>query len=300
MKINPASTHKINTSNQPFKGLVSYERLKELASKNTPEAKKMLNSCLGFNTVYRNAESLNPDKIAREMADKFHIRAEFGNNPIVAAFSALSSNIFHKLGFVQPTNVLLKDLSSTGYKNMLGICAVHPYDSELYRKFGKDFPLRSVIINDGKNWYNIQEEMIELYNIKHSSTPHFLSPFIHEYIHSSHLENLMKRFGNGSKVMSKFQKDYKDKNTIEMIKIETGRYGATKPCETVAEELTELIVDSLNPKTIMPNEMIFKMQRAKEPFLIDKLIDACWNGDVKQVEAFRKKKSNLFEMLKNN
>ena len=66
----------------------------------------------------------------------------------------------------------------------------------------------------------------------------------------------------------------------------------------VAEEMTELIVDSLNPKTIMPDEMIFKMQRAKEPFQMDVLIDACWRGDVTQIELFRKKNITIIERIK--
>lgn len=64
--------------------------------------------------------------------------------------------------------------------------------------------------------------------------------------------------------------------------------------------MTELIVDTLNDKTLMPNEMIFKMQRAKEPFNMDFLINACWNGDIAKIELFRKRKNKLIEFLKNN
>ena len=66
----------------------------------------------------------------------------------------------------------------------------------------------------------------------------------------------------------------------------------------IAEEMTELVVDSLNPRTLLPDEMIFRMNRLKEPFEMDKLIDACWNGDFKQVETFRRKKNSLVEALK--
>lgn len=298
MKIAKTQSNSNYKNKTSFKGLIPTERLKELASKNTPEARKMLHSCLGFNAVYRGAQDLNPDRISREMADKFHINTEFGNNPIVAAFSALTANIFHKLGFAQPTNVLLKNFDGTRYKKMLGVCATNPYDDELYRKFGKDFPLRSVILNEAVNWYNIQEQMMHLKNLRHSSTGHFLSPCIHEFVHSAHLDNLIKKYGNGSKIMQKFQRDFKNEATISLIKKETGNYGATKPCEMVAEEMTELIVDSLNPKTIMPDEIIFKMQRAKEPFQMDVLIDACWRGDVTQIELFRKKNITIIERIK--
>ena len=85
-----------------------------------------------------------------------------------------------------------------------------------------------------------------------------------------------------------------------MIKKETSDYGSTKPCEFIAEEMTELITDSLDPRTIMPNEMIFKMARLKEPFSMDRLITACWNGDVAEVEKFRKAKNRLISFLLNN
>lgn len=288
------------TSPKNFKGFIPESTLKELYRQNTPESLKALKSCLGFNAVRRGAYNINPDKIAREIQDKFNINTEFGNNPLFAAFSALTVNIFQKLGLTQPTNIFLKDFSGTIYQNKLGICATNPYDNSLYRKFNKDFPLRSVIMNQLQNWDCIQERMLELKKQKLLSTSHFLAPFIHEFIHSAHLDNLINKYGNGSKIMCKLQKEFKNANTIALIKKETGNYASTSPCEMLAEEMTELIVDTLNDKTLMPNEMIFKMQRAKEPFNMDFLINACWNGDIAKIELFRKRKNKLIEFLKNN
>lgn len=287
--------------NRPaFKALIPKETLKALARQNTRESRKLLHSCLGFNAVYRGSANVNPDKISRQMQDKFHINTDFGNNPIVAAFSALTANIFHKLGLAKPTNIFLKDLSGTWHSQSIGVCAVHPYDNDLYRKFGVDFPLRSVIMNENFDWYSLQEKMLYMNSENHLSTGHFLAPFIHEFVHSAHLDNLMKKYGNGSKIMGKFQREFTNKNTISMIKKETSDYGSTKPCEFIAEEMTELITDSLDPRTIMPNEMIFKMARLKEPFSMDRLITACWNGDVAEVEKFRKAKNRLISFLLNN
>lgn len=290
-----------NSAKAAFKGLVSPKVLQDLRRQNTPESIKLLNSCLGFNAVYRGAENMNPDRISRQMADKFHIGTEFGNNPLVAAFSALTTNIFHKLGFSLPSNVVLKDLSGTYYSKALGICCTHQYDQDIYRKFGRSFPLKTVVMNETQDWYSIQDYMINAKKVNHSSTGHFLSVFIHEFIHSAHLSNLEKRFGSkSSSLMHKFQKDFTNKDTIALIKKETSNYGSTKPCEMIAEEMTELVANSLNPKTLLPNEMIFKINRLKEPFSMDKLIDACWNGDIKQVDAFRKERNQIFEYLKNS
>ena len=298
---------KINTvknNNRPynrkssFKGMIPEKVLLDLKKQNTAESLKLLNSCKGFNAVYRGAENLNPDKIAREMADRFNIGTDFGNNPLVASFSALTTNIFHKLGFALPSNVVLKDLRGTCYSKTLGIFCSSSYDSDLTRKFGTSFPLKTVIINESRDWSSIQDYMMHAKQVNHSSTGHFLDVFIHEFMHNAHFSNLQQRFGkNGSKIMHKLQKEFTNKDTIAMIKKETSNYGATKPCEMIAEEMTELVVDSLNPKTILPDEMIFRMNRLKEPFQMDKLIDACWNGDVKQVEAFRKKRNKLIEFL---
>lgn len=291
-----------NRQNLPaFNGLVSGKILLDLKKQNTSDSLKLLKSCLGFNAVYRGAEDLNPDKIARDMQNKFKIGTDFGNNPLIAACSALTANIFHKLGYALPSNVYLKDLSKTWYSNTLGICCTSTYDYDILNKFGKNFPLRSVVFNADHNWDSIQDYMINAKRINHSSTGHFLDVFIHEFMHSAHLANLQNRYGNkGKTIMSKFQRNFENKDTIIMIQKETSNYGATKPCEMIAEEMTELIVDSLNPKTLMPDEMIFRMNRFKEPFKMDKLIDACWNGNVEQVEIFRKKRNSLVKFLENS
>ncbi len=290
-----------NIQKTSFKGLISEKVLLDLKKQNTTESLKLLNSCKGFNAVYRGAEKLNPDKIAREMADKFNIGTDFGNNPFVAAFSALTVNIFRKLGYDLPSNVVLKDLSGTWYSDALGLFCSDYYDCDLARKFGTSFPLRTVIINASTDWSSIQEYMLRAKRSNHSSTGHFLDVFIHEFMHNVHFLNLQQRYGkDGIDVMHKLQREFTNKNTIAVIKKETSNYGATCPTEMIAEEMTELVVDSLNPKTILPNEIIFRMNRLKEPFLMDKLIDACWNGDIKQVEAFRKKKNAIVEFLKGN
>lgn len=297
MKINSKNS---NVQKMPFKGMIPERVLQDLKRQNTTDSIKLLNSCKGFNAVYRGAENLNPDKIARELADKFNIGSDFGNNPLFAAFSALTVNIFRKLNFPLPSNVLLKDLSGTWYSKCLGICCTSPFDADIYRKFGGSFPLKSVIMNATQDWSSIQDYMLEAKRRNHTSTGHFLDVFIHEFMHSAHLTNLEKRYGakEGGKFMRKFQKDFTNKDTIAMIKNETSNYGATKPCEMIAEEMTELVVDSLNPRTLLPDEMIFRMNRLKEPFEMDKLIDACWNGDFKQVETFRRQKNSLVEALK--
>lgn len=283
------------TNNQNFTGLIPPAQLRALARVNTPQSRKLLNSCLGFNAVYRGAMEVNPDAMARQIADKFQINCDFGNNPLAACFTALTSNIFHKLGFVQPTNVVLRDLSKTrSYKDTLGVCAVHTYDSDMYETFRETFPLRTVIMNSHSDWGSIQTEMINAKNHNHMSTNHFLAPFIHEFMHSLHFSNLVKRFGAGSVRMAKLQKEFKNKDTIYMLQRETGNYGSTSPCEMFAEEMTELVVDSLSPKTIMPNELVFKMNKMKENFVMDTLMEACWNGDLKTVEKFRKRRLGIF------
>lgn len=301
-KFSNVQINKIQSKSPVFSGMIPQKYILELQKQNTIEAKKILDSVLAYNAVWRGAQNVNPDKIAKELMDKFKIKVEFGNNPLFASYTALAVNIFHKLGYPKPPGILLKDLRGLSYKNYIGMCAVHPKNDEIYRRFGKDFPVGTVIMNSAKNWgdtninLNIQEEMIELYKQKHSSTCHFLSPFIHEFFHNLHIKNLQKRFKNSSKIMWKLQKDFQNKDTITFIKKETGKYGATKPCELFAEEMTELVVNSLNPKNLLPNEMIFRIERCKEPILMDKLIDACWNGDTKFLENLCKK-DNIFKQL---
>ena len=101
----------------------------------------------------------------------------------------------------------------------------------------------------------------------------------------------------GIKIMGQFVKKISNKQTALMIKNESTTYAATTPAEMVADEYTELIVNSLNPKTLLPDKMRFEMLRKKEPFLFDKLLDACWNGDVEFVNKHRKNESLIKKWL---
>ncbi len=276
-----------------FKGLIPASTLKELAKKNTLESKRLLNSCLGFNAVYKGAENLNPDKVARQIQDKFHINTDFGNNPIVASFCALTANIFQKLGWAKPTGFFLRNFNGTYYQNALGICMTHKRDDSLYSKFKKDFPLRSVIMNSFPDWWSIQECMIPVREQNHFSTNHFLAPFIHEFVHSAHYAHLLKKYKDGTEIMNRMQREFTNQKTIVMIQKETSNYGAQSPCELIAEEMTELIVNSLDPKTILPDVKVFKMLRKQEPNLMDELIDASWNYDEEKLKKFDWLKSQV-------
>ena len=292
---------KVNNNNNPvlFNGLVPALVLKELAKQNTVEARKLLNSCRGFNAAYRGAQTVNPDKIAREMQEKFHINCDFGNNPLIASFFALTANIFHKLGFAKPTNAFFKDLRGSSYCNALGLCTIQKNDAELFRRFGMNFPAGSVIINKAYNWENIPYIMKEQKSINHLSTSHFLSTFIHEFVHNAHLENLKKKYSNAADVMQSLRTRFTNYDTIYTLEKETSRYGSTSPCEMIAEEMTELIVDSLDPETIRPNEMIFKLLRKREPNFMDKLIDASWNGNLQEINRLVNLKARVSNIMYN-
>ena len=147
------------SNNLPKKALYSANYVQNLRKENSWQSKKILESVLAYNAIYRGAKNVNPDRIARELASRFQINTDFGNNPFFASLAALAVNVFHKLGFVKPTNIVLKDLSGTSYSNNIGICTVYPSESQLYNKFRKNFPLGTVIINAGKNWGDSQSQI---------------------------------------------------------------------------------------------------------------------------------------------
>lgn len=285
---------KINQSqNVSFKGLISINQLNKLANTATPEAKKMLKSAIGFNATYRSAEKLNPDKLSQEIADKFEIGTDFGNNPFIAAYSALTINIFKKLGWALPSNIYLKDLSKTNYDDALAICCTSSHDRSIFNKFGRNFPLRSIVFNSRVDWEDIQYIEAQMKKVNHSSTGHFLATPIHEFVHNAHFV----RLNQNKRIFYKLMKEFEDKDIKALIRKETSNYATTDACELIAEEMSELIVDSLHYKTILPNEMIFKIKRLQEPFMMDKLITAAWNGDYKTIERLRKERKSLFGFL---
>ena len=251
-----------------FTGVIPPSTLKTLKMVNTPTYKQLYFNSLSFNAVYKSAQKIDPRMISRDLLQKYGIKSDFNDNPLVAAFSALTANIFHKLHIAQPSNILLKNLKNTAYNDVYGLCIVHPKDDELYRVFKKDFPLKTIILNSDIDWENIQQAMIRNKLRKHSSTGHFLTVSIHEAMHSAHCDNIMKIHSNSSSVYRKLQKNYTNKNTLSIVRQETSNYAAKSPSETIAEEFTELIVNSLNYQTLLPNEMIYKMNCLKEPIFM--------------------------------
>lgn len=287
------------TNTKSFKGYIPYSFLNDLRKQNTQLSKQALESCLAHNAVLRGSNNVNLEYLYKQLFEKFGMKCDFEGDKFVGTCVALTANIMHKLGFKLPPGVYFKDLSRTDYASNLGICCTKKYDYSISQKFRADFPFKSVVLNSWHDWDDIQYNMIEGKRVNHFPTPHFLDVIIHEFVHAAHITDLVDKFGEkeGIKIMGQFVKKISNKQTAQMIKNESTTYAATTPAEMVADEYTELIVNSLNPKTLLPDKMRFEMLRKKEPFLFDKLLDACWKGDVEFVNKHRKNESLIKKWL---
>ncbi len=236
----------------------------------------------------------------KHVTDHFHklgIPADFAGNKIVAACSGLASNIFMKLGLKLPTGIFVADFKLVGENNALGFCLNRSKGlgaDYMERQLGQKLNLRNVFFNKNTNWDFIDQLSTKNKFSNHTSSKHFLHVFLHEFSHNAHIDHLYTKFGAphennlGYKTLSwmsdLFKKDGADilntpfRTSTEPIKSRVSNYGATEPAEFVAENLTELIVKSLDLKTCMPKRSPFKNSQFVNGKIVDDLFKKAWAG----------------------
>ena len=166
-----------------------------------------------------------------------------------------------------------------------------------------NYPIRSVILNtfekpnivinkyNGQqivhNWENFFNSQVYQYKIGFLSTPHFLSPFIHEFAHSFHEHNIFSKKGchmqnSGypynpkTAVLMQILRNQPDKlnpllgpHIKENIKRTISIYGGTNLNEAFAEGYTNNMINHMD---------LFKLRLVSYPF-------APQNSDVNVVQA---------------
>jgi len=281
------------TKHQPnFKGLYTpdkikaFEKLVNQYKSTNPylsglDIFRMRESIESFNAFYKGTKSLNVDKITNEIYRKYKIPCDFKGDKIIAGCSALTANIFHKLKLVKPTSIS---------KNRMDIDALGTCNPQN----------RSVGFAFDHNWENIQEEAILAKLCNHSSTGHFLKTFIHEFMHSVHVNNLYKLgqktnivnnpYGQRlkliqqnpvlvSKALVDGAKPFTKGNAQNYIMQKVSNYGSTKPVEMYAEIGTEMITSVLDKKTILPKRDPFVFKNFTEDKFLMSVMDDFWNGN---------------------
>lgn len=265
-----------NKNNTNFKGFYTSKNFYKLEKQlyNNPNITKtdvttIKNSIEAFEALNRaiNKGKISANQISDQMMKKYNIPTEFHGDAFVAASAALTSNIMKKLGLVQPNSVSKAFIGD----GIAGTCGIFTRDVRLSSSINWAKDAQDIAIND------------KLSNF--SSSGHFLSTPVHEYMHSVHMNNLtdiQKKY----KVQPLFpQHDIrlrggqnlpagKIKQTISQ---NVSNYGSTKPVEAFAEFTSKIICDNLNnDKQLLPKDYtIFKI--FGQP--VDYIIRDFWSGN---------------------
>lgn len=218
-------------------------------------------------------------------ANKYGVEAQFLNNKSSALANKLCMNIFQDLSknlshcYSLPPAITTYNASALiDEKSPVNFCVP---DTKKVLKHDYPFPGRSIFFRNFHNLDEINNISEQLFQAKISSSPHFLAPFIHEWIHSFHLDYIYKTFGYGG-TCNYLKENYPDKPTqitgVQLLKcLETkkispqeneiiydtlGQY-STKPVnqypEIFSETATKCICDSLDGYKLVKNPFeVFK------------------------------------------
>lgn len=267
-----------------FKSLISQKQINEIIknTKNPQNIRKYLDSIESYNAFIRGLDRISFNQITDQLYQKYGIETDLKGNKVIAGANALVCNIFQKLGLIKPPALYMRSFpNSQQFSRTYAVTSVHKQMTDFDIAMKERYPLRSVIYNSNIDWDKLQLMAISEKESGHSSTGHFLHVFLHEFFHNVHADNLYKRFGSearGSDVFAYLQRKYSKQANIELVKKETGRYGSTNPAETFADEMSERIADSLNPRTLLPDKNPFAFMEFEGRIDFNQMIDDIWQG----------------------
>lgn len=256
-------------------------------------------------------------EISNQLARK-GIKTDFNGNKVIAWCSNKTVEIFEQLNkkfgmhLALPDGIYVEDFDKLNIpqKTLASFCNLAP--TNLRKTPNGRVPAKTLFFNtfetvaQGANqnakwiydWENIDEIADKNYLIGHSSTDHFLGTFIQEVSHNAHLVRASKKIG-GTSLLEKIKlfdneqmaKEYQQKYGKKLAQISS--YALKNPFEAVASDMSKLIAESLDPKTLnttrspfigTPYENLSFWQRVNIPNYSDEeiplkeILRNFWNG----------------------
>ena len=199
--------------------------------------------------------------------------AAFANNICLKIVEKLSENL--NLNIFLPPVICIYNADCIIDKNSAPNFCISDTCNVLKNDY--PFPGRSVFFKNFNNLEEIDNSVENQFRNKISSSSHFLAPFIHEWLHSLHLDYIYKKFGYGGDCtyLNEFYPLKKSKQTgIQLLKMlenkklspkeneiifDTLGYYSTLPTnqylEIFSEAFTKFICDSLSGIHIIKNPL---------------------------------------------
>lgn len=144
--------------------------------------------------------------------------------------------------------------------------------SQLVLKNQKPFKTGSVFFEEENSIEYLNNKLDNKYKEHKRSSSHYLSPFIHKFLHNVYLNYIYTNYSNNAlKVLSKLQNLTFNNNENKIIAREIGTY-ATSPHnqyhEFFAETFTKLICDSLSTKSLPKENPLDRLKTLPQEFLV--------------------------------
>lgn len=245
----------------------------------------------------------NPADAERYFA-QFNIPATFREGgsyarQFVSYCCVKTAEIFRQLQLKLPNKVDLTDFnqlsSQSGAQEAIGLCF-----SSSFACPNKIYPPRTVAFNTNVDWANFIKYQAKAKDDNFSSSEYFLHPFVHEFAHSLHFDKLFSKYGcleqtpeyaynpNVINLFHKMNVPLLDSNerltgnpfvhvqTIESIKENVSRYGATSLPETFAEIFSKQILDNMDVWNLTLTRNPFPIQTNNKT--IDGVLSELWEG----------------------
>ena len=226
---------------------------------------------------------INTKSQEKFFADFYGTEASFSNNKSAALANKLCSKIFEQLQLsIPPAISIYKKENLIDNSSADNFCI-----PDTKKVLKNDFPFigGSIFFKDFKNLQLIDSVSEQSFSNKKTSSPHFLAPFIHEWIHSYQINCIYKSNGYGGpcKCLNSLHPQKADTNGYEIIKsLESKRFsekenevifnilgeysthGPYQYLEVFSETLTKFICSSLKSGVLCTNPFDMLKNISKE------------------------------------
>lgn len=221
------------------------------------------------------------------------IRADFKGNKFVAWSVLKAYQIVKNLKLGLPNAIIVENFSRLcgEENNSFGFCNVLP--TKLYKDSEDIIPEKTLLFNENVNWGIIDKISDENFEMGLSPNNFFLDIFLHEFIHSTHEDNLLNLFGKNrffEKVIRfsdrSIQKNFSKKYGT-LLGLSICSYAETSPFEAIACDLSNRIVNNLDKNTLNVNSEFLKTSPYKKRHIytlnigkgpLYKALNRFWNG----------------------
>lgn len=221
-------------------------------------------------------------RITNEFKNK-GIDTNFDNNKLVAWCSLTCLKIIQKLGLGLPNSIYLEDFNKLNItnKDAIGLCNFVP--TRLLNNSDKIITEKSIFFN--RDYFSctsadFDRKADEDFCNNSSVSDSFIEPFMHEFCHAMHEENMLKLIDSYSlvnKLIKIMSPDYivQFQNQYDNLLNNISKPASTNPLEAVAYKLSHFILK--NSQTSMG--INFKQLSKETGMKINKICTKFWNGN---------------------